>query len=136
MYDKPDDRSGIDVREDPFEMSFKLLFNDPAFKPEAPDSAFGMTQSALDEMAVAAADRPHERKSEVLKNRWRSIRTGFTNVWRKNSPLPMCGARIRSPDNKIQTHFQTFFFLMQPLKSLEPRCTAQHLSMCSLRSIK
>jgi hypothetical protein len=65
-------------REDPFEMSFKLLFNDPAFEPEASESALDMKQSALDEMAVAAADRPNERKAEVLKNRWRSIRTGFT----------------------------------------------------------
>jgi hypothetical protein len=116
MYDKPDDRSGIDVRrEDPFEMSLKLLFNDPAFEPEASDSALSKTQSALDEMAAAAVDRPHQRKAEVIK----------IDGYQFDLVLPMCGASIRSPDNKIRTHFQTSFFLIQPLKSVEPRCSAR-----------
>jgi hypothetical protein len=84
MYHKPEDRSGIDVRrEDPFTSTFEALFNDVMYEPEAPDAALGITQGSLDEMAEEAALRPHKRKGDVLKNRWRVIRTGFTTVWQK-----------------------------------------------------
>jgi hypothetical protein len=84
MYYKPEDRSGIDVRrEDPLDFAFEALFDDVMCEPEAPDAAFGITQGPLEEMAEEAALRPHKRKSDVVKNRWRVIRTGFTTVWQK-----------------------------------------------------
>jgi hypothetical protein len=82
LYNKPDDRSGLDVpRVDPFAEAFRLQFNDENYEPEAPDAALGITQDLLDELAEKASTHPHERNGTVLKSRWLKIRTTFTTAW-------------------------------------------------------
>jgi hypothetical protein len=139
LYNKPEDRSGVDVRrEDPFAMAFRLQFNDISFEPDAPAPALGITEDVLSDMAESACDRPYDRNGTVLKARWLRLRTIFTEAWRKytasgqkngDSFENYVGPDKQSPEARAEMYCAAAFHgqpsFGQVVKIIPPRCAAE-----------